>query len=76
MAAIKHFLQGKGAEKGLRWAEGVREDGEGREGKRKGMIRKEGEGEGGLEGGEGRREGRKRKRGKGESEESGKWRGE
>ena len=61
VAAIKHFLQGKGAEKGLRWVEGreggweeergERERGrEGKreeEGKRKGMIRKEEEGGGG-----------------------------
>ena len=60
MAAIKHFLEGKGAEKGLRWEQGRREGGRGKEGE----IGREGQGR--------RREGRKgRERGRGRGEESG-----
>ena len=46
VAAIKYFLQGKGAEKGLRWEEGRKDGGEGE---------REGGREGGWEEGDGRR---------------------
>ena len=65
VAAIKYFLQGKGAQKGLRWEEG-RKDGGGGGGERVGgrmegvgKGEKDGGGGGGEKDGEGWEEGRK-----------------